>query len=311
MTRIIGLPNVGNSCYFNACLQTLIYNESLFNILKNLKTDDNIIQYFVDLQQIVFDDKKVSKKEFYTLVTKLYVAVIMNKQMPFKMKRQEDSSEFLLYLIDHFYEQTKHPVQMKLMDENKFSRDEVNSYLAWKKMFETKYSQVLRLFYGQSKSILTCNTCKHKSITYDTFNTLTLPTENCRNVMESFLKYGEDSEVDGVTCDGCKVKKSFTKRVELCILPRYLFIKIKNVLFPSPKKQDIDIEHKLNLNILGDTYQYNLESIIYHRGKLNSGHYFAGKLFGGIRIMMDDDNIGQVPELVTKDATVLCYMYNE
>jgi ubiquitin C-terminal hydrolase len=138
-----GLSNLGNTCYMNACLQTLsatkpllaylLYKKSPF--IKQLK-QKILDEIFIDCEKrLIKDDISISPKELRRRVRqrlpyKLRIIFKfmwahncevepkdfkknINKQMPFfGGMRQHDSQEFLTMILDKIHEDTKGPATL-------------------------------------------------------------------------------------------------------------------------------------------------------------------------------------------------------
>jgi len=314
--NIVGIPNLRNSCFFNASLQSLIYNEKLYEILHDNKDKNDFINYFNLLQKICIQCEKMEKSDYINLIKNLYQSMI--KSLKFIPGRQEDASECIEYMIDFFHESIKQEVEMKLKNQN-YEPIEKESFNSWNKYYKDCYSPIIKYFYGQFGSTLLCSQCKKGLNKFDPFNVLSLSVDEKNHDVSDCLKnFCEMEELHDYKCDFCKEKHTYYKKTTFFILPYFLFIRLKNENTNDSKKQQILINRELNFTeyIYSsknkpqtelNQIKYRLYAIIYHTGTLNGGHYYTCRIFGNRYFLFDDTNVQIINELPDKNASVLCY----
>ena len=100
--------------------------------------------------------------------------------------QQQDSQEFMLYLLDGLHEDLnriqKKPSVEKI--ESKGRADDLISREAWRRFLLRNDSEIVDRLFGQLKSHVTCRNCGYESVTFDEFNSLALPVpvKNTRRV---------------------------------------------------------------------------------------------------------------------------------
>jgi ubiquitin C-terminal hydrolase len=307
--HVIGLPNLGNTCYFNSCLQTILYNRELYAILSDYKDiDDDIIHNFYLLQSMCVNSLNMSKHDFIIVIKNLYKAVIIKSG--FRFRRQEDSAECILFLLDYMHERIKRPVLMNLNNREQFAKDELLSFDSWNAQYAKEYSGIIRGFYGQYQSTLTCGFCHEKSSVFEPFNVLSLPVDDtCDTVSDCFHAFTRPEDVDG-TCEKCKSTNTKEKSLMFYIMPKFLCIKLKNIDYETSAKQLIELETTLETKDFmckGYNYTYQLYSVIYHSGALQGGHYYAYHKFNNKHVMLNDTSVSEVQSVTPKNACVLWY----
>ena len=182
--NIVGLLNLGNTCFINSTLQCL------FNTY-------DLSQYF--LQNIYKKEINIQNKQGYkgeiaeafaNLLFKVktstiqrinpidFLKIFFNKNKSLNLRNQQDAQEFLSILLDCLHEDlnriTKKPYVL-LEEQKDTESDSEASRRFWNLYKKRENSIIVDLFHGQFKSKITCSTCNRSSITYDPFIFLGLP----------------------------------------------------------------------------------------------------------------------------------------
>ncbi|CAI8499225.1 unnamed protein product [Hanseniaspora opuntiae] len=189
---LIGLNNLGNTCFMNSALQCLAHIPELvdyfvygchkeeLNLNNPLGYNGKIAVAFGDLIQDLYE-KNTDKRSIAPRNFKMTLG--MCNQM-FAGYSQQDSQEFLTFLLDGLHEDLNR-IKEKPYVENPssgldFDVNDKEKLLALAKETWEKYklrndSIVLDLFVGLYQSTLKCPDCKNVSVTFDPFNDLSLP----------------------------------------------------------------------------------------------------------------------------------------
>ncbi|KAK6456038.1 peptidase C19, ubiquitin C-terminal hydrolase 2 [Scheffersomyces xylosifermentans] len=188
----LGLSNLGNTCYMNSALQCLLHVPEvnyyfLYNIFKKELNFDNplgnhgdVANSFGNLLKLAFDttsnrDSSVSPREFKSTIGR-YSSM-------FSGYLQQDSQEFLSWLLDALHEDLNRIQKKPYCEKPELGDDEINDPNAIIKLSQTCWNQhklrndsvITDLFTGLYQSTLVCPDCSKTSITFDPFNDLTLP----------------------------------------------------------------------------------------------------------------------------------------
>ena len=244
---LVGLLNLGNTCYMNSALQCLSNCEYLtkyflsgyykreLNITSKYGSGGKIAESYAELLIKLWKETKeyINPLEFFkTFVT--HVKLFANSS-------QHDSHEMLIYLLEKLHEdlnRNKEKVYIELNEKGE-DEDDISACNRWWETHQKRDNSIIMdLFSGQYKSTLRCPFCDRVSITYDQFSCLELPIENkcffgtCyiinskqNNIRKINLIFGEDEKFKDI-CDKINCQKQY--KAILCRSSKMYLACLKN-----------------------------------------------------------------------------------
>lgn len=284
-----GLNNMGNTCYMNSAIQSLLHTFPFLNLftsgkyLEFLKENNTLAKEFGKLLEFLWDNNcNVTPQTF-----KSYLGKHNNKFMGYS---QQDSFECLQFIIEKIHSDLSREVKMKVnvsiyvkeylkiakeckhavdLDpeeahhklikyqnlKKKYFKDIllVKSFSNWRQEFQHNFSELTDLFYGQLLTETKCNQCQYFSNKFDIFSSISLPIpDENSNLEECFNLFTETQTNKDWICPKCNEKDS-TNKISFWKYPEILIIHLKRFRFDrSSKKVDSLIDFPItNFNLSG------------------------------------------------------------
>lgn len=182
---LVGLQNLGNTCFMNTSLQCLANCIELSEyFLQNFyKKDINSDNPIGTQGALATSYAKLLKELYYgessSVAPRQFKQAIATFQSMFTGYAQHDTQEFLNFLLDGLHEDLnlvkKKPFVPKYEESDK--NDDILAEHAWKSHLRRNQSALVDLFYGQFKQTTTCN-CSNVAKTFDPYLSLSLPLVN-------------------------------------------------------------------------------------------------------------------------------------
>uniref|UniRef100_A0A0N4ZUB0 ubiquitinyl hydrolase 1 n=1 Tax=Parastrongyloides trichosuri TaxID=131310 RepID=A0A0N4ZUB0_PARTI len=170
---IVGLANLGNSCYMNSVLQCLIRTDNVTDyIIKRLdeyEEDNTLTTAFGKFLCEVFakENHKFTPGELKRMIT--------IKCPLFADHSQQDANEFLSCFLNTISEELAISNNEKGIVPDTTYLTNSPADLEWKKLLKREFSIITQDICGQLKSSLTCKSCLNVSETFEPFTFLQLP----------------------------------------------------------------------------------------------------------------------------------------
>jgi len=236
---MVGLCNLGNTCFMNSVLQCLFQSGPFrgYFLAKRYEKDinkDNPLGWSGEVANSwggLMD--KIWGNSFTTVAPKAFKKAIGKVAPRFDGFQQQDSQEFLTFLLDGLHEDLNR-IKTKPATTNPESDGSIPDIeiatKSWKIFKKRNDSFLVDLLYGQLKNEIVCPKCDQTSIVFDpfTFLQLPLPVDNLREIPFTFVPV--DSRIipkkHQVKLSAVEFIRAFKAKVSECI-----GVKVENLRF--------------------------------------------------------------------------------
>ena len=185
-----GLPNFGNTCYFNSVNQIILN----LPILQKLFSDKNI-KYMINKEnKFGYKGKLISAfmplYELYPYQIEdniRYLKTLVGKfNETFNNREQQDAHEYLNFVLEGLHEELNlksSKIYIEDKDENyKYNTEDELGNIAWANNLRRNVSFIDSIFMSQLKSNLTCKKCGNKKFNFESSYIFNLPLSLCKMV---------------------------------------------------------------------------------------------------------------------------------
>ena len=307
---LIGLNNVGSTCFMNATLQCLLHISELnlyflneypndYNILRtknsSSETMGNISLAYYNVINEVYLKSIQCNNNYYmnnnSFAPNEFKETLGKYNSQFRYYEANDSKDLILYLLQTFHEELNYfgdqPFPVNLLRPNQLNRADTFNYFNNTYNIQN-FSIVSKLFYGTYENIIKCCNCNKMYFSYQKFEFISFSTYNYRNGIFNICDGFQDNQAiqylqgnNKYFCPSCQnlydgetCCKIITPPSKLIINIDYGKNKINNVkqlIFD----EEIDITSFINF-YSGKKIIYQISGVCTHLGSSGpTGHYIA------------------------------------
>ena len=300
---LIGLINVGLTCYMNSILQCLLHipelngffintyseqKKKLEIINKDTETHGKLCEEF---HKIVIEIYRIHKHKYSNISPKNFNTYLSKANGQFAQYEANDSKDLLLYLFQSMHAELNYYGDQKLKNVPKCNQlkeeESFNFFITVNN--NLNLSIISYLFYGVHKSSTKCKGCKKTLYNFQYFQFLSFPTFNFKgdkfNIYKGFKEFVKPELMSGDNqcyCQNCKGLRDAEVTTKIYFTPPYLII---NIDYGKNKKYKpdevtfggiIDIKDFVDEKNISPSIQYKLIAISTHIGRSGStGHYIT------------------------------------
>jgi len=297
---LVGLENLGNTCFLNSCMQVLSNTYELNHFLESsqckeyIKKDlpeSNFIDEWEDLRNVMWSGNGVvAPKKFVNSLQKM--ASLKNRDI-FTGWSQNDMPEFLQFFIECIHNSISRGEKVIINGVAKNSTDKVaiKCYEMIKEIYKKEYSYIYELFYGISFSqLISLETNECLSVIPEIYFTIDLPiksqTKTATNIYDCFDLFTEPEYIEGENAwfnEKTKQKENVKKQYSFWNFPNIVVILLKRFSMDGNDKitdlisfplENLDLS-KYVKGYKADSYKYDLYAVCNHVGNVSGGHYTA------------------------------------
>lgn len=309
---LLGLANLGNTCFLNAVVQCIAHCTPLCETLE--KCTDERFYLYSQLLSVIRQLKDSSNRHGYVRPNMFVHECYRSLASSIDVGCQNDASEFLMALVDV----GSKPLRAKTPKfQNASSQLDLfleRIYSCYVQHAEASSPLAIRMMF-QIVSQTQCGLCKKRHHRFEHSLMMITHIQKGQTLKDAIATSFNSECVPEWECDGCKQKcpTSKTSR-KLTILPDVLVVSI-NSFDSDMNKLSSDVMIDLEVDVTSHTMmiprnkekKYILRAIACHTGSnTQSGHYLTvAKDDDGVWRAYDDEVVRDVPNVYIKEKHLL------
>lgn len=277
---IVGIQNMGNTCYANSTIQVLraCPEWSAFCLtgdfgkladIASMPKPKAMLLAYQDLLKSLWSAARpayVRPLGFFSIVQEAVRGTVYES---FGRREPNDSHEYLVYLLDNFHEALR----------TDSSKDPFGPDLK-------ANSPVVDLFFGLIQKTVTCSACGAKSRRFEPFNVFKIPCEGGATFLDWVTAELAPGEIEDYDCEACRpVRRKATIESRLWRLPQALFVALRRFQFDGRKHmaacpydgRRISFKELFAAEATDPSrdWTYEVRAVADHHGNHMGGHYSA------------------------------------
>ena len=210
---LVGLYNIGNTCYMNSILQIFLNIEQLRGIFikENDKQNKEFLSFILNTEDkeinnivkkrgyLILEFINLLKEKWFldkrALVPRKFKEICGEYNSLFKTSEQQDAHDFYTFLVDKLHEETN----IKARNDNSYNDIENSDTIdtneidlgneSWANNIRKNASYFYALFMGQLKSTLICSECNTSKIKFEAFSSLEIPIPEGNNIIIEIILF--------------------------------------------------------------------------------------------------------------------------
>ena len=334
---IIGLVNIGATCYMNATLQCFsnitrlrkeLLNKNVYRNLENNKDKNKKLSFA--LAEVLKNLWEKLEQEFYP--PENFKKIISEMNPLFKGIAANDPKDLILFLLETMHKELNKPqysIQKEFSNFVPDNRNFIDVYNDFIYFFIAKNKSIISdEFYGYTNAMTSCGNCQTIIHNTQVNNIFFFPLEEVRKfmgyninsvrVIDCFEYYEKTEMFPSYYCNYCKQSCQAYSQNKIIYAPKTLILNLnrgKGIQY----KINIVFEEYLNIRnyiFAGDSpYYYELMGVICHYGTNDMGGHFIAYCKNCNDCQWYKFNDGMVNKCTFKDVTgsgmiyVLFYSY--
>ena len=208
---LVGLNNIGATCFMNSTLQCLSQTFELTKYFLNTKNKKKIINnnialtnkkslqlspIYLELIKKLWDEKGEKSFSPYNFMN------VVEKMNPlFKQGQAGDSKDFIIFILEQLHKELKRPINANNIGNNNIvlnQYDKTNSFNYFFNDFQKECSIISDIFFGFTETTNECLYCKNYynsnrcnnpiCYNYGIFNCLIFPLEEVKNMKNKSIQ---------------------------------------------------------------------------------------------------------------------------
>lgn len=345
LRSMIGLANIGNTCFLNVVLQALRLCPPMGELC--LKHPDK------DIEPRAESKKKGILSAFQTLMRDFWKTITPVGAHPtlvprgffhtlhavlrdtgddwYRPGQQADAAEALQYILDSLHDSMYRSVKMDVSGSASTAEEisQVKAVESWSSFYSKEYSSIIQNFHGQTQICVTCIKCKNRTERYEPWLMIKAPIPGAEVVggpaptMHACIENAFASEsLTDYECVVCKEKGEAKITPRISRLPPVTIVTVKRFTNSGSKVRG-KISWDLNtmdftpwMAFRRDPYTDSRESPIYttfavieHHGSTHGGHYRMYARQDGAWNQYDDNSVREVtPDSVITADSYIAFM---